>query len=64
MSMTIRKSDRAHIQAGPFECAIDRYGCIVNPPGISVWSDQNIRDFRLFLKKLLDYRKQERAKGA
>lgn len=53
--MKIRKSDKAHIQVGEFECVIDKYGCLVNPPLIDVWSKKNVQDYIQFLEKLLPY---------
>ena len=53
--MKARKSDRAHIQAGEFEAFIDKYGCIVNAPLITVWSKKNVQDYIQFLGKLLPY---------
>ena len=53
--MKMRGSDKAHIQAGEFECTINKYGGIVNAPLITVWSKKNVQDYIKFLEKLLPH---------
>lgn len=50
-----RKSDKAHIKVGEFECFINKYGGIVNSPLITVWSKDNVLAYIEFLKQLLPY---------
>ncbi len=53
--MVMKKSDKAHIKAGEFECFIDKYGIIVNPPMITRWNKEAVQNYIEFLKKLLPY---------
>lgn len=55
MSITKHKGDKAHIQVGEFECVIDKYGCMVNPPIITQWTRRNVQEYIKFLRKLLGY---------
>lgn len=59
-----KKSDKALIKFGQYECIINKYGGIVNAPYIEVWSEQNIRDYIGFLENLLLFRKDEHAHTA
>lgn len=60
MKDTGKKSARPVIQFGRFQCHFDRYGAVVNPPLIDVWSEQIIQEYIGFLQEFLRYRAEEK----
>ena len=53
--MVLRKSDKALIRHGKFQCIIDRYGCVVNLPLLNEVKKSDVEDYIKFLEKLLPY---------
>jgi len=53
--MVQKRSDKAHIREGEYECLIDKSGLVVNPPLITRWGKKEVQEYIKFLEQLLPW---------